>query len=175
MVRRGYSSGAYDMLSLRDMMGRLMENAFISPDQWYDEYSVRLPAIDMSENDHDYVVRAELPGWKPENIEIMAEGDTVILRGELEEHEKQGDGNTRWHHREMRRTSFERTITLPSSAQAEKATADFENGVLTLRLPKSEEAKPKQIKIGTGQHGSQEMSSGGTSRSSTTKGTPSRQ
>ena len=172
MVRRGYSSGATDMLSLRDMMGRLMENAFISPDQWFDEYGMRMPAIDVSENDDAYVVRAELPGWKPENIEITCEGNTVSLKGQLENEDQQNDGSTRWHHREMRRTSFERSITLPAEVEADKATADFENGVLTLRLPKSEEAKPRQIKIGSGQRGASQrtISQGNTGQGSVNQG-----
>src|SRR6266542_5792620 len=99
MMRRNYSSGASDILSLRDMMGRLMENAFISPDQWYDDFGVRLPAIDVSENDNEYVVKAELPGWKPENIEITCEGNTVTLKGQLQEEDQQNEGNTRYHHR----------------------------------------------------------------------------
>jgi HSP20 family protein len=136
------------MFPLRDMMGRLMENAFINPDQWGMEFGVRLPSIDVTESKDAYVVKAELPGWKPENIEITAEGDSVTLRGELkEEVEQESDPNTRWHHREIRRGSFERSITLPAEVQADKATGEFENGVLTLTLPKAESAKPKQIKI----------------------------
>ena len=174
MVRRGYSSGATDVLSLRDMMGRLMENAFISPDQWFDEYGMRMPAVDVSEADDAYVLKAELPGWKPENIEVTCEGDTVTLKGQLEDEEQREDGNMRWHHREMRRTSFERSITLPTEVEADKANAEFDNGVLTLRIPKSEAAKPKQIKIGMGQHmGQQNMQ--GANRVTATRGNASRQ
>jgi len=136
------------MFPLRDMMGRLMENAFINPDQWGMDFGVRLPSIDVTESNDAYVVKAELPGWKPENIAITAEGDTVTLRGELKEEVEQGDDpNTRWHHREIHHGSFERSITLPAEVYADKATAEFENGVLTLTLPKAESAKPKQIKI----------------------------
>jgi HSP20 family protein len=149
MVRRSGSSVPSEVLSLRDMMNRMMENAFISPEQWWGgEGFGRPPAIDVTENQDAYVVKAELPGWKPEDIEITAEGNTITLRGQLSEEREQSDENTRWHHREMRRSSFQRTITLPTEVLADKAKADFENGVLTLTLPKSEEAKPKQIKIG---------------------------
>ncbi len=194
MVRRNYPSGVNDMLSLRDMMGRLMENAFISPDQWFGDYysGMRLPAVDVSEDQNEYVVRAELPGWRPEDIEITSQGDTITIKGQLQEGNQPEGDNTRYHHREMRRTSFERSITLPNEVRADQARADFENGILTLHLPKSEEAKPRQIKIGTGhqgqrslgqgntgQQGSQEMgnmgSTGGSTRSGTTRGTPSRQ
>ena len=154
MVRRTMSSTPSDMLSLRDMMGSLMENAFISPEQWWNQGSgMRVPAMDVSENKDAYVVRAELPGWKPENIEITCAGETITLRGQFDEENEQGDGNTRWHHREMRRSSFQRSITLPTEVQTDKATADFENGVLTLTLPKSEAVKPKQIKIESNRQG----------------------
>ena len=63
--------------------------------------------------------------------------------------EVQDENNKRWHHREIRRTSFERSITLPTEVQADHAEAEFENGFLTLHLPKSEEAKPRQIQIGS--------------------------
>ena len=64
LVRRDYPSGATEVLSLRDMVGRLMENAFISPDQWFGDFysGMRLPAVDVLENDDEYVLRAELPG-----------------------------------------------------------------------------------------------------------------
>lgn len=172
MVRRGNSSGATDMLSLRDMMGRLMENAFISPDQWLDDFGMHLPAMDVSEMDDAYVVKAELPGWKPENIEVTCEGDTVTLKGQLENEDQREDGSTRWHHREMRRTSFERSITLPSEVEADKANANFDNGILTLRIPKSEAAKPKQIKIGMGE---QSMQGANANRVAATRGNASRQ
>jgi HSP20 family protein len=149
MVRRSTSVPlASEMFPLRDMMGRLMENAFINPDQWGMDFGMRLPSIDVSENNDGYVVRAELPGWKPEDIDISVEGNTLTIRGQLNEDVDQGgDPNTRYHHREIRRGSFERSISLPADVQADRANAEFDNGVLTLTLPKSEAAKPKQIKI----------------------------
>lgn len=149
IVRRSTSSFPSEMLSLRDMMGRLMENAFVSPEQWFGgENYGRLPAVDLSEDNDNYVIRAELPGWKPEDIDITCEGNTVSLSGQWNEEAEEGEPNTRWHHREMRHGSFQRSISLPTDVQVDKAQADFENGVLTLTLPKSEAVKPKQIKIG---------------------------
>ena len=119
MVRRGSSASpgtGSEMFPLRDMMGRLMENAFITPDMWGMEFGMRLPSIDVSENKDAYVVRAELPGWKPEDIDITVEGNTLTLRGQMNEEVEQGDQNTRYHHREIRRGSFERSITLPAKS-----------------------------------------------------------
>src|ERR1051325_7152020 len=105
MVRRGASASSgtgSEMFPLRDMMGRLMENAFINPDQWGMDFGMRLPSLDVHETNDAYVVTAELPGWKPEQIEITSEGDTITLRGQYDEDNEPGDANTRWHHREIR-------------------------------------------------------------------------
>ena len=151
IIRRTVAPVSSDALSLRDMMNRLMENAFVSPEQWASDWTpgtgVGAPAVDVSENNDAYVVRAALPGWKPENVDITFESGTLTLKGEVNEESQQNDENTRWHHREIRRNSFARTIALPAEVEADKARAEFENGVLTLTLPKAEVVKPKQIKI----------------------------
>jgi HSP20 family protein len=139
-----------DALSLRDMMNRLMENAFVTPEQWYGEWTPAAngaPALDVSENNDAYVIKASLPGWKPENVDITYESGTLTLKGEVNDEQEQKDENTRWHRREIRRTSFARSISLPTEVEPDKAKAEFENGVLTLTLPKAEVVKPKQIKI----------------------------
>jgi HSP20 family protein len=139
---------ASEALSLRDMMNRLVESAYVRPAAWFSE-GENGPAIDVVENGDAYVVRASLPGWKPEDVDVTFENGVLALKGEVKEEGEQAE--TRWHHREIRRNSFVRTIALPSEVQADKAKAEFENGVLTLTLPKSEQVKPKQIKIQTGQ------------------------
>jgi HSP20 family protein len=139
-----------ETLSLRDMMSRLMENAFVTPDQWYADASPAAysgPALDVSENNEAYSVKASLPGWKPENVDITYENGTLTLKGEVNEEQEQKDESTRWHRREIRRSSFARSISLPTEVEPDKAKAEFENGVLTLTLPKAEVVKPKQIKI----------------------------
>jgi HSP20 family protein len=132
-------------------MNRLMENAFVSPEQWASDWApantAGAPAIDVTENSDAYTIKAALPGWKPENVDITFEGGTVALKGELSEESEQNDENTRWHRREIRRNSFVRTVSLPTEVEADKARAEFEHGVLTLTLPKAEVVKPKQIKI----------------------------
>lgn len=154
IIRRTVTPVAAEALSLRDMMNRLMENAFVSPEQWNSDWvpysQSGVPAIDVSEDKDAYTVKAALPGWKPENVDITFEDGTVTLKGEVSEQGEQNDANnttTRWHRREIRRNSFVRTIALPTEVEADKAKAEFENGVLTLTLPKAEVVKPKQIKI----------------------------
>jgi len=151
IIRRTVAPVTADAFSLRDMMNRLMENAFVNPEQWYSDGvpGAGAPAIDVTENNDAYVIRAALPGWKPENVDLTFEGGTLTLKGEVNEESQQNDENTRWHRREIRRTSFARSIALPTEVEADKAKAEFENGVLTLTLPKAEVVKPKQIKITT--------------------------
>lgn len=103
------------------------------------------PLVNVSEDSEKLYVRAELPGIKPEDIEISVEGDTITLRGERkvgEEGEK-----VSYHRREREAGRFRRILTLASRIDAEGVAASFKNGVLTVALPKAAEAKPKQIKV----------------------------
>ena len=152
IIRRTVTPVPADVFSLRDMMGQLMENAFVSPERWaadWPAFGGGTPAIDVTENNDAYVIKAALPGWKPENVDITFESGTLTLKGEVNEESEQNDQNTRWHRREIRRSSFARSVTLPTEVEADKAKAEFEHGVLTLTLPKAEVVKPKQIKITT--------------------------
>ena len=155
IVRRSVSPVSSDALSLRDMVNQLMENAFVSPEQWNTDWPYGNgqvqggPALDVTEDNDKYVIKAALPGWKPENVDVTFEGGTLTLKGEVNEENEQKDENTRWHRREIRHSSFARAIALPADVEADKAKAEFENGILTLSLPKAEVVKPKQIKITT--------------------------
>jgi len=104
--------------------------------------------LDASETDDAFEVQAALPGVKPDDVEIQVHGDTVTIKGELKEESEGKDRN--WLRRERRYGVFARSFTLPTSIDAEKAAADFQDGVLKLHLPKSEAARPKTIKVGTG-------------------------
>ena len=100
----------------------------------------------MRETENDYVIHASLPGIKPDDVQITVHGDTLTIRGELkDEEEKKGE---HWHIRERRSGVFQRSLSLGAPVSSDKAEATFEHGVLTLTLPKAEEAKPRQIKIG---------------------------
>jgi len=105
-----------------------------------------VPAVNLSETTDAYHVEAALPGWKPEQVDISIEDGVLTLKGEVAEPGAPADGVTE-HVREIRRSSFLRRFTLPTEVDAEKATASFENGMLTLCIPKAEVVKPKQIRI----------------------------
>jgi len=139
-----------ESLALSDVMDRLMRNAFVSPARWLDMNGDNLdaPALDVSETADGYTVKAALPGWKPENVDVSFENGVLTLKGEWNQESEQKDEKTKWHSKEIRYGSFQRSITLPTDVEADKAKAEFENGVLTLDIPKAEVVKPKQIKIG---------------------------
>jgi HSP20 family protein len=135
-----------DAVSLSDAFNSLLRESFVRPSAMTGSGASAFPLpLDVCENENEFVVKASLPGVKPENVQITVHGDTVTLRGETQsETEKKGET---WHLRERRSGSFQRSFTLATPINSEKADAKFEHGVLTLTLPKAEQAKPKQIKV----------------------------
>jgi HSP20 family protein len=101
--------------------------------------------IDMYQTPNEVVIKAALPGIKPEDVDIGISGDTLTIKGEakVEEEIEEEDYLCQEH----RYGSFSRSVTLPSSLSTDKAEADFENGMLTLTIPKAEEVKPRMIKV----------------------------
>lgn len=111
--------------------------------------------LDVIEKDDEYLVKASLPGIKPEDLDITYQSNTLSIQGETTEEEKHEDA--RYHLQERRFGRFSRSVTLPD-VDADKIEAEYHDGVLTLHLPKSEEVKPKRIQIQTG--GSQKVLEG---------------
>src|SRR5208283_692140 len=104
-----------------------------------------IPAVDIVENPNELVVTADLPGIKKENVDVQIEDGTLTLTGSRNfEHEAQKEG---FHRLERSYGSFRRAFTLPDSVDPEKVAAAFEDGVLTITLPKKEVAKPRSIKV----------------------------
>lgn len=134
-----------EMISLRDAMDSLLQESFVRPFGLTADGAPAALALDVSENDNELVVKASLPGVKPEDVQITVQEDVLTIRGESKaEEEKKGQT---WRLRERRFGAVERSISLPVVVDPDKARAQFEHGVLTLTLPKSEAAKPKQIKV----------------------------
>jgi len=133
-----------EMMTLREAMDRLFDDAFTRPVNLRDG-GWSSPAIDMYQTDDEVVLRAALPGFKADEVQINVTGDVLTLRGEMKHEEEQKD--KAWYIREQRWGSFERSITLPTDVKADKAVADYENGILTVTLPKAEEVKPKTITV----------------------------
>lgn len=135
-----------DVISLRDAMNTLLQESFVRPGgPAASGGQVALP-LDVAETENEFVVKASLPGVKPDDVQITVHGETVTIRGESkseEEHKSQ-----HWLLRERRAGVFQRSLSLTAPIDSNKASARFDHGVLTLTLPKSEQAKPRQIKIG---------------------------
>jgi HSP20 family protein len=112
------------------------------PFGFWDEGSL---AVDMYETDDNVVVKTAIPGVKADDIDVSVTGDTLTLRAETKE-EKEEKGE-RYLRRERRYGSYCRSVTLPGGLEADKAEADYSDGVLTLTFPKAEEVKPKSIKV----------------------------
>ena len=148
LIRRASPFG--DLLSLRQAMERLFEDSFVKPGTWQFGEGQLVP-MDVRATDDEIVVEAILPGVKPEEVEITMAGNTLTISGDTGSTIPAQEGMLL---QEIRRGRFVRTLTLPEGLEADKATATFEDGILTLRIPKAEVVKPRQIKIttGDGQH-----------------------
>lgn len=134
-----------EMISMRRAMDRLMESTLD------DEGHTAAPnwglALDVVEDENAYIVRASVPGVKPEEIDITFNNGTLTIKGEVKvEHEEQ---KGQYHLRERRYGNFARSISLPTGIDANHIQAESNNGVLTLHLPKAEEVKPKRIAVQT--------------------------
>ena len=132
-----------EMVTLREAMDRLFDDAFTRPFGVQTGWSA--PAIDMYQTDDEVVVKAAVPGLKASDVQISVAGDTLTMRGEFKEKSETGD--KAYHIREQRYGSFERSLTLPAPVLADKAKAEFEDGILTITLPKAEEVRPKVIAV----------------------------
>lgn len=136
-----------EIMSLWDAMDRLFDDTFTRPFALLHEggSSGSSLAIDMYQTAEEVVVKAALPGLQAEQVQINITGDVLTVRGETKQEEE--TGNKAWHLREQRWGAFERSVALPTAVVSDKAKAEFENGILTISLPKAEEVKPKSITV----------------------------
>jgi HSP20 family protein len=102
-----------------------------------------LPVVDIEENKDAYLVKAELPGVKKEDVSVNIDNGVLTIKGEKKSEIK----DKKQHRVECSYGSFVRSFTLPQTVKAEKVEAEYKNGILNLTIPKSEEAKPKQIEV----------------------------
>ena len=135
-----------DLLTTQREFDRLFKEAF-SPMSGETEVSTRswAPPVDIYETEDAIVLKAELPGIDPQDVEVRVEDNTLYLKGERNYEKEVKEQN--YHRIERSYGSFARSFTLPNSISAEKVKAEYKDGLLTLTMPKREEAKPKTIKI----------------------------
>jgi HSP20 family protein len=133
------------LTSLRDEIDRLFEEPLAQLTRTANLLSGWTPAIDLYEDKDNVFVKAELPGMKKEDIEVSFHNGTLSLSGERKSEEKHEDAEVYRSERYIGR--FQRTVTLPTPVAADKVKAQYKDGILTITLPKTEEAKPKQIDV----------------------------
>lgn len=139
-----------EMRRVHDMLDRAFEEGLLGNVNDGLSLYEGLAPVDVYQTDDAIVVEASMPGVKPDDIDISVTGDTLTIRGEVREIKNTGNGDGRQYHvRERRYSRFARSLTLPSMVDANKADAEIENGILTLTIPKAEEAKPRQITVKT--------------------------
>lgn len=133
-------SGFQDEMNqlFEDFFGRMPTRKMFSEGFW-------APLMDIEETKDDILVKAELPGMKKEEVKIQINNDVLSITGERKREEETREKT--YHRIERAYGKFQRMIRLPTEVDASKVKATFENGVLTIRLPKSEQAKPKEIAI----------------------------
>src|SRR5882757_6431650 len=130
--------------SFQEQFNRLFSEAF---DRSSDESSITTwaPAVDIFETEHELVVKADLPDIKPEELDIRVENNILTIRGERKFEKQVNESN--YLRVERSYGSFSRRCSLGNTVNTEAIKAEDKNGVLTLTVPKREEAKPKQIKV----------------------------
>lgn len=144
---------AGELVSLRDAMDKLMSDAFggtfrsVFPPAQNGQTRMPLP-LDIYATNEEVVIIAAVPGINPSNIEVTVDKETITLTGSTPDVAQSTEGTeATWYLHELPRGTFSRSITLPVEIDAGNADATFEHGVLRLRLPKAEAAKPRKIEI----------------------------
>ncbi|HZT07237.1 MAG TPA: Hsp20/alpha crystallin family protein [Chloroflexota bacterium] len=137
-----------EMISLRKVMDRLFEEALVRPPSLASGDSFGAPPMDIYETPDELVVTASLPGIKPEDLDVTIANDRLRIQGETRRKEDVKD--EQYHRQERRFGRFYREIALPVSVKSDAVRADFTDGILTLHMPKAEEAKPRRIQIEAG-------------------------
>ncbi|MGE5223760.1 MAG: Hsp20/alpha crystallin family protein [Omnitrophica WOR_2 bacterium] len=132
-----------EMMDLREAVDRMMERSF-SNSPYSANMEWGLP-LDVVENEDEFLVKASLPGINPDDLDITYNDRILTIKGEIKGDE--GTKGSKYHLRERWAGSFSRSITLPTRVDAEHIDAKYQDGILTLHLPKTEETKPRRIQI----------------------------
>ncbi len=134
-----------EMERMRREMDRLWDSFFERRPTRVEEAVEWLPTLDVSETKDNYMVKAELPGIDPKDIDISLMNDVLTIKGEKKQEKEEKEEN--YHLIERSYGAFTRSIQLPGQVQSNNISATFKNGVLKVILPKTEEAKKKEIKV----------------------------
>ena len=142
--RRWFENGP--LASLRDEMDGLFENFFGSPIHSH-LAGGSVPSIDLAETDESVEVKTDLPGIRAEDVDIEIRNDYLTISGETSEEKTEADEGRKYHRVERRSGSFARSVRLPCEVQQDEVDAELKDGVLTVTMPKAEEAKTTKVRI----------------------------
>ena len=135
-----------ETINFREAIDKLFEDSSVTPSKMLGGLlEEKIPAIDMYQAKNEIVVKSALPGVKPDDVDITIDDNTLVIKGETKADEEVKEED--YIRREYRHGSFRRTLTLPASLDTDRAESTFDEGVLTITIPKLEESKPRQIKI----------------------------
>jgi HSP20 family protein len=137
-----------ELPTLREAIDRLFEDPFIRLPAWPIHDGFDRPAIDVYTTPEAYVIKAALPGIKPEDIHTTLTGEVLTIVGAFREEEKREEKG--YLYRELSTGELRRSITLPRGLKTDAIEASYADGVLTLTIPKAEEVKPREIKVHPG-------------------------
>jgi HSP20 family protein len=134
-----------DLGTLRHEMDRLLERFFGDPSGGERPLGTWTPRTDVKETKDNLIITAELPGLEAKDVDVAISGDMLTIKGEKKEEKEEKDE----HHHVVERSygAFSRIVRLPATVAADRIKASFKSGVLTVTLPKTEEAKPKAIAV----------------------------
>jgi HSP20 family protein len=136
-----------DLVTIQDRMNRIFDDAFRGPGRSEEDWlgGSWAPAVDIYEHEGNLVLKAELPGIDPKDVDVRVENNVLTLRGERKfDHEVNRES---CHRVERAYGTFSRSFTLPNVVDTQSIKAEYKDGVLRVTMPKREEAKPKQIQV----------------------------
>jgi HSP20 family protein len=135
-----------NLFGLQREMNRMFDNFFGDADRSEDSALLAwTPAVDIAEHDDEYIVRVELPGVLKDDVKITLESNILTIRGDKKQQKETKKAD--YHRVERSYGSFQRSFTLPTTVKSDQIDATFKDGILSISLPKAEEAKPKQIDV----------------------------
>lgn len=134
-----------DLVNMQREIGRVFDSLFTDNDTEGAYVAQWAPRVDVMENKDSYMIKAELPGVDKGNVKIVLQDNVLTIKGEKKEEKEEKDLNL--HRVERTFGTFERAFSLPANVKSDKIDASFKDGILTVTLPKVEEAKPKEIEV----------------------------
>jgi HSP20 family protein len=134
-----------DLFGIQREMNKMFDGVFRGIGNEDYTFSSWTPAVDIAEHDDEYLVKVELPGVNKDEVKLTLENNILTIRGEKKQEKETKKEN--YHRVERNYGAFQRSFTLPAAVKSDKIDASYKDGILTVSLPKAEEAKPKQIEV----------------------------